>query len=257
MNPEANTPGKTDPQPQSSPVPPLETDVAAKYVADQLEKARASLKKSRMVGTILIFAVLAYMTFLVKSLQAYLEPHAAALMVNSHITEQVDDKAKVFADQLKEKIPAMIAQIPDYALEKIPEYREALEDKVEADFTEFAHATSAQLGKHLDGFLASHVVQIKALLDSAKDPEKLKALGPDLENEILEYLKEKPDEGESIKDKIDKSMEALKKMEGQMERLANATDLTAQEKKTRRAIAIIARTVDKNLEKPADKEENK
>ena len=58
----------------------------------------------------------------------------------------------------------------------------------------------------------------------------------------------------SIKDKIDKSLDALKKMEGQMDRLANATDLTSQEKKTRRAIAIIAKTVDKNIEKPADKE---
>ncbi len=254
MNPEPNTPGKIDPQPKPGAVPPLETDVAAKYIADQLEKARASLHKSRLVGIILIVVVLAYMTFLVKSLQGYLEPHAAAEMVNSHITEQVETRANDIADQLKEKIPAMIAQIPDYALQKIPEYRGALEDKVEADFTEFAHSTSAQLGKHLDSFLASHVVQIKALLDSAKDPEKLKALGPDLENEIMEYLKEKPDEGESIKDKIDKSLDALKKMEVQVERLANATDLTPQEKKTRRAIAIIAKTVDKNIEKPADKD---
>ena len=254
MNPEPNTPGKTDPQPQPAAVPPLETDVAAKYVADQLQKARASLHKSRLVGVILILAVLAYMTFLVKSLQNYLDPHQAALMANSFITEQVDEKAKDISDQLKDKIPAMIAQIPDYALGKIPEYREALEDKVEADFTEFAHSTSAQFGKHLDGFLNSHVVEIKALLDSAKDPAKLKALGPDLENEILEYLKEKPDEGESIKDKIDKTLDALKKMEGQMDRLANATDLTPQERKTRRAIAIIAKTVDKNIEKPADKE---
>ena len=234
----------------------METDVAAKYVADQLQKARASLQKSRMVGIILLVVVLAYMTFLVKQLQPYLDPHQAAEMANAFITEQVDEKAKDISDQLKEKIPAMIAQIPDYALGKIPEYREALEDKVEADFTEYAHATSAQLGKHLDSFLANHVVQIKALLDSAKDPEKLKALGPDLENEIMEYLKEKPDDGESIKDKIDKSLDALKKMEAQVERLANATDLTSQEKKTRRAIAIIARTVDKNIEKPAD-EENK
>ena len=254
MNPEPNTPGKTDPTPKTSAVPPLESDVAAKYIADQLEKARASLHKSRLVGIILIVVVLGYMTFLVRSLQGYLEPHAAALIVNGHITDQVDDKAKVFADQLKEKIPAMIAQIPDYALQQIPEYRKALEDKVEADFTQFAQSTSAQFGKHLDGFLASHVVQIKALLDSAKDPDKLKALGPDLENEILEYLKDKPDEGESIKDKIDKSLDALKKMEAQVERLANAADLTPQEKKTRRAIAIIAKTVDKNIEKPADKE---
>ena len=254
MNPEPNTPGKPDPQPQTGAVPPLESDVAAKYVADQLQKARASFQKSRFVGIILILVVLSYMTFLVTSLQHYLDPHQAADLANSFITQQVEGKATDIADQLKEKIPAMIAQIPDYALEKIPEYREALEDKVEADFTSFAQATSAQFGKHLDVFLNSHVVQIKALLETAKDPEKLKALGPDLENEILEYLKEKPDDGESIKDKIDKSLEALKKVEAQMERLDNATDLTPQEKKTRRAIAIIAGTVDKNLEKPEEKE---
>ncbi len=254
MNPEPNTPGKPDAQPPSGAVPPLESDVAAKYVADQLQKARSALHKSRLVGLILIVVVAAYMTFLVVSLQHYLDPHQAAEMANSFITQQVEDKTHDIAEQLKEKIPGMIAQIPDYALQKIPEYREALEDKVEADFTEFAHATSAQFGKHLDVFLNSHVVQIKALLDSAKDPDKLKALGPDLENEILEYLKEKPDEGESIAVKIDKSLDALKKMEGQMDRLANATDLTSQEKKTRRAIAIIAKTVDKNIEKPADKD---
>jgi uncharacterized protein YicC (UPF0701 family) len=255
MNPEPNTPEKNNPPAQASSIPPLETDVAAKYIADQVQKARVSLHKSRLVGVVLCIVVLGYMTFLVKSLQAYLDPHQAADMANSFISEQVDDKAKDISDQLKDKIPAMIAQIPDYALEKIPEYRQALEDKVEADFTEFAHATSAQFGKHLDDFLKNHVVQIKALLDSAKDPDKLKALGPDLENEILEYLKEKPAEGESIKDKIDKSLDALKKMEAQMDRLANATDLTVQEKKTRRAIAMIAKTVDKNIEKPAKKEE--
>ncbi|MBI3192129.1 MAG: hypothetical protein HYZ36_05630, partial [Pedosphaera parvula] len=63
--------------------------------------------------------------------------------------------------------------------------------------------------------------------------------------ELMGYLEEKPEGGESIKEKLDTSLDALKRIDKQMERLATAKDLTPQEKKTRRAIAIVSKKLDK------------
>ena len=77
-------------------------------------------------------------------------------------------------------------------------------------------------------------------------PEALKLLATDIEQELMSYLEEKPEGGgESIKAKLDSSLDALKRIEKQMDRLANGKDLTPQEKKTRRAIALISRKLDK------------
>ena len=48
--------------------------VASQFVADELAKARSSLKKTRLVGIILLVFVASYMGFITISLMNYLEP---------------------------------------------------------------------------------------------------------------------------------------------------------------------------------------
>ena len=73
-------------------------------------------------------------------------------------------------------------------------------------------------------------------------------MGDDLEQEFMKYLSEKSGtDGESVKDKIDESLVALRDIEKKMDRLANAKDLTPHERKVRRAIAIMANTAHHEL----------
>lgn len=229
----------------SSPASAAEA-VASQFVADELAKARSSLKKTRLVGIILLVFVASYMSFITISLMNYLEPKSAAELANVKISEQVDERANDIAVQLKTKIPTFIAQLPDFVLGKLPEYREALESKMETDLTDYCLTASTQMGKQLDDFLVLHKDNIGHLLKVADDKEALKLLATDIEQELMSYLEEKPEGGgESIKAKLDSSLDALKRIEKQMDRLANGKDLTPQEKKTRRAIALVSRKLDK------------
>ena len=132
------------------------------------------------------------------------------------------------------------SSLPEYVKHEIPGYREKLEDQLEADFREHSQVTAKQLGKHLDDFLAAHVVQIRTLLKMAENrPEEFEALAPDLEKEILGYLNEKPDGEESLKHKIDQALAELQRIEQRLDHLAKGVKLTPQELKVRHAIAVI------------------
>ena len=76
----------------------------------------------------------------------------------------------------------------------------------------------------------------------------MQQLGTDLEKEFMKWLRETPaGKGETITQKIDKSLVALRDIEKKMAHLAANKNLTPQEKKTRRAIAIVGKTVEREV----------
>ena len=218
---------------------------AEQFLARELATARLALQRTRIAGTIVVVIVIGYMSFVASALNKQLEPKAAADFATTFIAAQVIEKTDALASQVKERIPALVAGLPDYLQRELPRHREALEARLEQDFKEHCTATSQQLGKHLDDFLQSHIVQIRTLLHTAeKKPELIQALAPDLEIEIVRYLSDKTAGDESLKDKIDHAHAELQKVEKQVDRLATGTNLTPQEKKVRHAIAIIARSAE-------------
>ncbi|HEY1171641.1 MAG TPA: hypothetical protein VGH19_09745 [Verrucomicrobiae bacterium] len=218
--------------------------LAVNFVSNELAQARASLKKAQIIGIVLLLFVGGYMFILTSKLKPYLTPQGAASTANDVIYAQVTERAPVIADDLKKRVPEMVAKIPDMVIEKMPEWREQIEVKVEDTLRGHLHDHSVQLGKRLDVFLTDHQVQIGELLAAANDKQKLGVVMTAIEQDLLGYMNERFDEKESIKEKLDAALSKLTHMEKQMDRLANANDLTAQEKKTRRAIAIIAQKVD-------------
>lgn len=236
-----STPEPSTPAPVPSSVP----SVAEKFLADELVATRLSLQRTRLVGITVVVIVIGYMSFVSRALNKQLEPKAAADFATTFIASQVMEKTDALASQVKERIPALVADLPDYLQRELPRHREALEDRLEQDFKEHCTATSQQLGKHLDDFLQAHVVQIRTLLNTAENkPEQIQALAPDLEKEIIRYLSDKSAGDESLKDKIDEAHAELQKVEKQVDRLSTGANLTPQEKKVRRAIAIISRSAD-------------
>ena len=218
---------------------------AEKFLAAELSAARTSLQRTRIAGVIIIAVVLGYMTVVTRALKGHLEPKAAAEFATSYTSEQVLDKADALAIQVRERIPALVAELPDFVQRELPRYREALEDRIEQDFIIHCQTPPRQLGKHFDDFLQAHVVEIKALLKAADDkPGSLQALAPDMEKELLQYLSDKTDGDESLKDKIDHALVELRRVEKQVGNLARGGSLTPQEKKVRHAIAVIGRNAE-------------
>jgi hypothetical protein len=218
--------------------------LAVNFVSTELAQARSSLKKAQAVGIILVIFASAYMMFITSRLKPVLTPDGAATMANQIIYSQVSERAPAIADDLKRRVPEMVARIPDMVIEKMPEWREQIEGKVEDTLRDHLSQHSVQFGKRLDVFLTDHQVQIGELLQAANDKQKLGTIMTAIEQDLLSYTNERFDEKESIREKLDAALSKLTLMDRQMDRLANANDLTAQEKKTRRAIAIIAQKIE-------------
>jgi hypothetical protein len=173
-------------------------------------------------------------------------------MANSFIADQAHLRASELGEQLKKDVPAFIRGLPDLILEQAPLYRAALEGKIEADFVTYCRATSRQLSTHLDEFLVEHKDKLKPLLAASQDREAFKQFGADLETEIMDYLKEKPEGGESIKEKLDQSPRARKVDEHQTP--GPRPGLSLRGKQKRRAIAILVQTVTGHEPGPSQKE---
>lgn len=224
-------------------VPPAEL-----FLLAELLRSRADLRRTRMVGLLAVIIIGGYMGFLSSRLRQELNPKNAAEHAVNFVVGQVGDKSEALATEVKVRIPALVAELPDHFKQELPKYREALEARLESDFQAHCAATAPQLGKHLDDFLQAHIVTIAALLKTADNkPEMLKVLGSDIANEVLTYIEDKGSADESLKQKIDTTLAELRKVEKLVERLANAKDLTPQEKKTRHAIAIVSRSANEQV----------
>lgn len=231
-----------------SPAPaPAAASLAEKFLADELAATRSALARTRLFGVVIVIVVIGYMSYVATALNRQLQPKAAADFATTFVAGQVIEKTDAIASQVKERIPALVAGLPDYVQRELPRQREALEERIEQDFKAHCHSTAQQLGKHLDDFLGAHIVQIRTLLNTAENkPELLEALGPDLDQEIVRYLSDKSAGGESLKEKIDQALAELQKVEQHVDRLAKNVNLTPQEKKLRYAIAVVARSAEQH-----------
>ena len=125
--------------------------------------------------------------------------------------------------------------------------RASIEDRVEKDLTKYCQDTSAQLGSRLDTYLDKNKDEMKGMLSAANDPVELKKVGDSLKRDLMGYLRDKPASGESVGDQIDKSLAALQEVQKKIHHLAVDKNLTPEEKKTRRAIAILSTSIEKQV----------
>ncbi|HEY3329127.1 MAG TPA: hypothetical protein VGK19_03825 [Capsulimonadaceae bacterium] len=223
---------------------------ASEYITKELVEARQTLKNVQLYGSIIVGVLCIYLIVVTAKFSSALQPENAAMIVTGLVQQQVDDHGDEFAASIKEKIPEMIHQAPDYAAKQLPIYREQLEAKVEADLTAYAKSTSGALDKRLDEYFTSHKDEIKTVLAEGAKPEAVQKVGGEIKQQIIAYLGDKPATGPSLKEQIDDSLKSLKEVESTTHKLAVNKNLTPQEKQTRRALAIIAQTVTKENLKP-------
>lgn len=222
--------------------------VARNYIAAELRAAQVSLNRTRLISVISVAVVLIYMVVLTVGLGRMLRPRAAADVVTGLVGDRVQEQAADLASQFKERVPALIGQAPDYALRQLPSYRETLENQLEAALAAQCTATAPKLEQGMDEYLASHKEQIKDGLATGQDPDAVKTLTTGLMQNFVTALKERPAGGESVQDKLDQSLDALTAIQKKTDRLAYGKNLTASEKKTRRAIAILTAKINTQIE---------
>lgn len=232
MSNESNTPKKDD------------GTVAVQFINDQLQKSAESLKRTRVVGVVVIVIVVAYMSFVTRGLIAYFEPSSAANLAKGAIAERVTDSAEDLSKQLRENVPNWLGQLPDFALKQLPIARMEIEARIDKTLRDNAKLTAADIEKHIDLFLEASKDDIKTVLKDSQNIEVVRHLGPQLEKEMLSYLKTREAGQESIQDKFDHALAELDKVADKVERLAKATDLNPDEKRARRAIAVLLKKAD-------------
>ena len=232
--------------PEENPLDPAE-NLAERYLATQVARARRSLNLTRIFGMLSVFFSLAYLGWVTLGLQQYLRPVPAAQLANGIILERVSDQGPQLAASIREQLPTLISQIPDYAQQQVPVYREALEDRFQADLTQSLGKSSAQLDQGLDEYLQGHQQEIKQALTAGQDPQATQQLGAEIGQEFLTSLKQTTVNGETVQSKLDASLTSLQQVQKKMDRLANAKDLSPQEKKTRHAIAVMSQAIKKNV----------
>ena len=232
----------TSTNPENS-VPSGDDSVATRYIAAETQKARANLKWTRIIGLVALVLLGGELIYITTKFSASMQPHAAAEIADGLIMQQINDRGPDLAKQLKEKIPEYIQQTPDYALKELPKYRVSLEDKLEGQLTQYCKTTTQKLDTQLDTYLTDHKDNIKGMITTGNDPEITKRVGQDLKKQFLTYIQEKQTGGESIQDQLDTSLAALEGTAKTMHRLAAGKNLTAQEKQTRHALAVLTASI--------------
>jgi hypothetical protein len=218
-----------------------------------VERARRDLRLAQIGGALLTLFVLGYLGWITSTLTRSLEPSAAAQIAQGVIAERVEMHANDLSGQLKERVPAMIAGLPDYALREMPRYREQLEEQAEGQMQKYFGQAATQLEGHMDEFVSAHHDQIKEVLAGGQDPATVHQLGAELQKAFLGYVNAASINGETLGAKLDQSLATLQKVHQRMDRLAENKGLTPQEKKARRAIALLSQSIEeKHKEQPTE-----
>ncbi len=218
--------------------------VAEQFVRKELSDARKSLRVTQIVASVLAIGTMIYTTAIGSQLKKTLEPRTAAQVATGLIADQVDTQGPLIAADIRQRIPKLIEEVPDYAIRQLPQYRTALETQVENDMKQHFTSSSKQLGDSFDELLDANKDSISQMLKDGQDAEATKAVGEAMEKEMLEFTGTVELNGETLSTKLDGAYTSLTQVEKRMAKLASNKNLTPQEKKARRAIGILSRTID-------------
>ena len=245
-----NTPELT---PELTPAPPTPEagSLAAQYLTAELAQARVSLQRTRIFTVLALLLIGGELAYITAKFSRSFQPQNAAEIADGIAMEQIDDRGPELSDQIKQRIPLLIAQTPDYLLQQLPSYRESLEDKVTETLDGYFKSAAQPLGQNLDTFLTAHQNDVQQMLLNANDTATVHRVGEDLKQQMLVSLKTPQAGGESVSQQIAQSLLSLQEVEKTVHRLATAKNLTPEEKKTRHALAIIAGKIDANKDKLA------
>ncbi len=214
-------------------------EAAQEFVAQEIRDLRTGLQRLQIAGTIAVVALAVFLGGIAQGFASNLEPKEASVIARGYISQQMETGQTQLSDYLRTEIPAQIEQAPEYALAQLPEMRENLENELEAKLQEAAKETSESLSIQLDSYMEENKDEFKTIILAGQDKDTTDAVAQQTKNMFIAYLNSSSDSDESIQEKFDKALVALDEVDQKTTRLANATDLTDTEKKTKRALAVM------------------
>jgi len=219
---------------------------AVAYLAQEVPKARKSLKRTRIVGVILLAVVGAYIGIICHIMVGFFQPNAAAEVASGMLIQHVRNEGPLLAAQVERQIPPLIRQAPDYLIQQLPVYRKDLEETLMTEYQAYCGSLSKDLGNQMDKLIDDHKADIKVLLESAGDRAAIRKVLPDFDQVVANFTKNDVD-GKALKQHIDEMAATLKEVEKRMDRLANGSNLTLEEQKARHTLALLAKVIDDNV----------
>ncbi|HSH95474.1 MAG TPA: hypothetical protein VK968_15130 [Roseimicrobium sp.] len=220
------------------------------FVLDEYSAAQKAVRTSRLVAIGLIAFVGAYMGYVASELSKHLEPKNAAEHATGIIAGQVETHAGGLARRIETEAPAMVARVPNMILEQLPVWRKEVEDKLAEALRNSLRERQVELAKAIDTSLAEHNSAVKALVANAADKNALNEVAKELEKDVSVLLSAPGEGNNSLQKSFDNALLGLSTVEKQLTKLAENKNLTSQEKRTRRSIAIIVRKI-KASQKPS------
>jgi hypothetical protein len=242
---------KTDPSPAAAPKEATQTGeaVMAAYFDQELPKARQLLKRTRIICIVLILFIGAYVGIISTIMVNFFQPKAAAEVASGMLAQHVMRDGPILAAKIEWEIPRVIHQVPDYLIGELPVYRKELQQTLETEYEAYCNSLSKNLGDKIDTLIDDHKAEIKTLLENAGDRDAIRKTLPDFDRVIAEFMKNDV-EGQALRERIDAWAAALKEVEKRMDRLANGSNLTPEEQKARRALALLSKVIDDNTKLP-------
>ncbi|MGA2853278.1 MAG: hypothetical protein ABSE90_03985 [Verrucomicrobiota bacterium] len=223
----------------------------ADYLAQELPKARQTLKRMRIVCIILILFVGAYMGVISTIMVNFFKPKTAAEVAGGMLMQHVIRDGPAIAARVETQIPPLIHQIPDYLIKELPVYRKVLQQSLETEYATYCNSLNKDLSDQLDKLVDEHKAEIKTLLENASDRGAIRKTLPDFDRVINESIQNNV-EGKALKERIDDWATALQEVQKHMDRLANSSDLTTEEQKARRALALLSKVMQDTTKMPEE-----
>ncbi len=218
---------------------------AAAYIAQELPKARKALRRSRLIGLVMIGLVGSYITVISLTLVRFFQPQEAAQIASGMLMEHIAGDGPALALEVERQVPLLIRQLPDYVIQQLPVYRHEAELTLMTELQNHCAGLAQQVGKQMDEQISNHQADLKTLLARPNDRAALRAVLPDLDQTITGFLTTDAD-GKVVQERIRDLAAGLKDVEKHMDRLANGTNLTPEEKKARRSLAVLAKAIRDN-----------
>ncbi len=240
------------PEPSENPSAPFTTidgANAAAYIESELTRARKGLMTTRIVSAVLVLSALFECIYVTGNLTKYLEPKAAADVVQGEVSQRLDDQSDNLRDAMAQRIPVLISQVPDQVIGQMPSFRESLEKKFNDDLSTYADDSSKNLDAQMSDYLAAHKDEVKTALTDQNNVGAIHELGAGLSSQFMESLKTTTDGGETLQAKMDDSLTDLKSIKSKLDHLANDKNLSPDDKRTRHMIALLVHSA--NLHAPA------
>lgn len=230
-------------------VEPHDGQLAERYIHNELEQTRGSLVRTQVGSVAVALLLCGYMIYLTSTFRKNLEPQAAATIAQGIASQKIEEQGPELASYVKREVPAYIRKAPDYALEQLPKFRQQIQTEVDNSIQKYAKESGDQLSAQIDKFLEENKEPVGELLKQGQDPKATEEINAKLKELFVQYMETTQVGGETLKAKLDSSLEMLNKVDARMKRLAEAKDLSPQEQSAKRAIAVLLKTVnDKRVE---------